>query len=418
MEKFIIQGEVPLKGKIRVKGAKNSALPLMAGCLLTEGKSYLENIPHLTDITVMMKVLEGLGAEVKREDDILEINTAKLSHHEAPYDLVKMMRASILVLGPILARFGYARVPLPGGCNIGARPINLHLEGLKKLGAEIKVKNGYIEARTKRRLKGNSIYLNLPSVGATEDLLLAASLTEGTTLINNASYSPEVIDLINFLKKMGAKIENRGGKLIKVEGVKELRPVSYSIIPDRIEAGTFIMAGIITRGEVTIEGAHIDHLKTPLAKLREMDVKMEITDNEVKIRGESVWKPMKIKTLPYPGFSTDLQPQITTLACLTQGVSAIVETIFKDRFTHISELRKMGADIERKEGMAIVKGVPLLRGTSVVASDIRGGAALILAGLAAKGVTEIHNIYHIDRGYEKIEERLSKLGANILRVEE
>jgi len=418
VEKFIIQGEVPLKGKIRVKGAKNSALPLMAGCLLTEGKSYLENIPHLTDITVMMKVLEGLGAEVKREDDILEINTAKLSHHEAPYDLVKMMRASILVLGPILARFGYARVPLPGGCNIGARPINLHLEGLKKLGAEIKVKNGYIEARTKRRLKGNSIYLNLPSVGATEDLLLAASLTEGTTLINNASYSPEVIDLINFLKKMGAKIENRGGKLIKVEGVKELRPVSYSIIPDRIEAGTFIMAGIITRGEVTIEGAHIDHLKTPLAKLREMDVKMEITDNEVKIRGESVWKPMKIKTLPYPGFSTDLQPQITTLACLTQGVSAIVETIFKDRFTHISELRKMGADIERKEGMAIVKGVPLLRGTSVVASDIRGGAALILAGLAAKGVTEIHNIYHIDRGYEKIEERLSKLGANILRVEE
>jgi len=418
VEKFIIQGEVPLKGKIRVKGAKNSALPLMAGCLLTEGKSYLENIPHLTDITVMMKVLEGLGAEVKREDDILEINTAKLSHHEAPYDLVKMMRASILVLGPILARFGYARVPLPGGCNIGARPINLHLEGLKKLGAEIKVKNGYIEARTKRRLKGNSIYLNLPSVGATEDLLLAASLTEGTTLINNASCSPEVIDLINFLKKMGAKIENRGEKLIKVEGVKELRPVSYSIIPDRIEAGTFIMAGIITRGEVTIEGAHIDHLKTPLAKLREMDIKMEITDNEVKIRGESVWKPMKIKTLPYPGFSTDLQPQITTLACLTQGVSVIVETIFKDRFTHISELRKMGADIERKEGMVIVKGVPLLRGTSVVASDIRGGAALILAGLAAKGVTEIHNIYHIDRGYEKIEERLSKLGANILRVEE
>ncbi|MEA1965205.1 MAG: UDP-N-acetylglucosamine 1-carboxyvinyltransferase [Candidatus Aerophobetes bacterium] len=417
MEKFIIRGGVPLKGKIRVKGAKNSALPLMAGCLLPEGKSRLENIPHLTDITAMAKVLEGLGAEIKREDSILEINTEKLSSYEPPSHLVKMMRASILVLGPILARFGYARVPLPGGCNIGVRPVNLHLEGLKKLGAEIKVKNGYIEAHTKRRLKGGKICLNLPSVGATENLLLAASLAEGTTLINNASCSPEVIDLINFLKKMGAEIENRGEKSIKVEGVKELRPVSYSIIPDRIEVGTFIIAGIITRGEITIEGVCMNHLRMPLEKLREMNAEMEITSSEVKIKKEeSTWKPIKIETLPYPGFPTDIQPQITTLACLAQGVSIIVETIFKDRFTHLSELRKMGADIERKEGMAIVRGVPLLQGTPVVASDIRGGAALILAGLTAKGVTEIHNISHIDRGYEKIDERLLKLGANISRM--
>ena len=418
MEKFIIQGGVPLKGKIRVQGAKNSALPLMAGCLLTKGSSRLKNIPRLTDITAMAEVLEKLGAEVKREDAVLEINTEKLSCHEAPYDLAKMLRASILILGPMLARFGYVRVPLPGGCNIGTRPVNLHLEGLKKLGAEIETKNGYIEAHAKKGLKGNNISLNLPSVGATENLLLAASLAKGITLINNASCSPEVIDLINFLKKMGAKIERIGDKLIKVEGVKELYPVIYSIIPDRIEAGTFIIAGIITRGEVTIEGIRADHLKTPLAKLREMGVNIEVSDNEVKIKKENVWKPIKIKTLPYPGFPTDIQPQITTLACLAQGVSVIVETIFKNRFTHISELRKMGADIERKKDVVLIKGASFLQGTSIVASDIRGGTALILAGLAAKGVTEVHNIYHIDRGHERIEERLSKLGANIFRMKE
>jgi len=415
--KFVIEGGVPLKGKVRISGAKNSALPLMAACLLTEGRCQLKNVPQLIDIITMKKVLEGLGGVVERENEGLKIDCTSLSNYEAPYELVRMMRASILVLGPLLARLGRARVSLPGGCAIGRRPVDLHLKGLAQMGAKIEVREGYIEAYAKRGLKGNNIYLDLPSVGATENIMLAASLARGVTVIGGASRTPEIIELAILLRKMGAKIEGVGTDSIRVEGVRGLHPASYSIIPDRIEAGTLLIAGAITRGDVVLREILPHHLGIVLAKLREMGMEIEVKDNQIRIRGNNP-HPVKIKTLPYPGFPTDLQPQMTSLACLAQGTSIITETVFEDRFAHIAELQRMGAQIERKGQMVIVKGVPFLEGTIVKASDIRGGAALVLAGLAAKGVTQICDIHHIDRGYERLEEKLSRLGARIKRVEE
>jgi len=415
--KFVIEGGVPLKGKVRISGAKNSALPLMAACLLTEGRCQLKNVPQLIDIITMKKVLEGLGGVVERENEGLKIDCTSLSNYEAPYELVRMMRASILVLGPLLARLGRARVSLPGGCAIGRRPVDLHLKGLAQMGAKIEVREGYIEAYAKRGLKGDNIYLDLPSVGATENIMLAASLARGVTVIGGASRTPEIIELAILLRKMGAKIEGVGTDSIRVEGVRGLHPASYSIIPDRIEAGTLLIAGAITRGDVVLREILPHHLGIVLAKLREMGMEIEVKDNQIRIRGNNP-HPVKIKTLPYPGFPTDLQPQMTSLACLAQGTSIITETVFEDRFAHIAELQRMGAQIERKGQMVIVKGVPFLEGTIVKASDIRGGAALVLAGLAAKGVTQICDIHHIDRGYERLEEKLSRLGARIKRVEE
>ena len=417
MGKFIIEGGVPLKGKVRINGAKNSALPLMAACLLTEGRCQLKNVPQLVDIITMKKVLEGLGSVIERENEGLKIDCTSLSNYEAPYELVRMMRASILVLGPLLARLGRARVSLPGGCAIGRRPVDLHLKGLVQMGAKIEVREGYIEAYAKRGLKGDNIYLDLPSVGATENIMLAASLARGVTVIEGASRAPEIIELATFLRKMGAKIEGVGTDSIRVEGVRELHPASYSIIPDRIEAGTLLIAGAITGGEVVLKEILPHHLGIVLAKLREMGMEIEVKDNQIRILGNNP-RPVKIKTLPYPGFPTDLQPQMTSLACLAQGTSIITETVFEDRFAHIAELQRMGAQIERKGQMVIVKGVPFLEGTIVKASDIRGGAALVLAGLAARGVTQICDIHHIDRGYERLEEKLSRLGARIKRVEE
>lgn len=417
MGKFIIEGGVPLKGKVRISGAKNSALPLMAACLLTEGRCQLKNVPQLVDIITMKKVLEGLGSVIERENEGLKIDCTSLSNYEAPYELVRMMRASILVLGPLLARLGRARVSLPGGCAIGRRPVDLHLKGLVQMGAKIEVREGYIEAYAKRGLKGDNIYLDLPSVGATENIMLAASLARGVTVIEGASRAPEIIELATFLRKMGAKIEGVGTDSIRVEGVRELHPASYSIIPDRIEAGTLLIAGAITGGEVVLKEILPHHLGIVLAKLREMGMEIEVKDDQIRILGNNP-HPVKIKTLPYPGFPTDLQPQMTSLACLAQGTSIITETVFEDRFAHIAELQRMGAQIERKGQMVIVKGVPFLEGTIVKASDIRGGAALVLAGLAARGVTQICDIHHIDRGYERLEEKLSRLGARIKRVEE
>ncbi|MCD6082935.1 UDP-N-acetylglucosamine 1-carboxyvinyltransferase [Candidatus Aerophobetes bacterium] len=417
MGKFIIEGGVPLKGKVRISGAKNSALPLMAACLLTEGRCQLKNVPQLVDIITMKKVLEGLGSVIERENEGLKIDCTSLSNYEAPYELVRMMRASILVLGPLLARLGRARVSLPGGCAIGRRPVDLHLKGLVQMGARIEVREGYIEAYAKRGLKGDNIYLDLPSVGATENIMLAASLARGVTVIEGASRAPEIIELATFLRKMGAKIEGVGTDSIRVEGVRELHPASYSIIPDRIEAGTLLIAGAITGGEVVLKEILPHHLGIVLAKLREMGMEIEVKDDQIRILGNNP-HPVKIKTLPYPGFPTDLQPQMTSLACLAQGTSIITETVFEDRFAHIAELQRMGAQIERKGQMVIVKGVPFLEGTIVKASDIRGGAALVLAGLAARGVTQICDIHHIDRGYERLEEKLSRLGARIKRVEE
>jgi len=418
MDKFVIEGGTPLRGKVKVSGAKNAALPLMVACLLTEGKCQLENIPHLADITTMKRILEGLGVKIEGKNGILEINSVPLFKYEAPYDLVRMMRASILLLGPLLARLRYARISLPGGCNIGRRPIDLHLKGLSQMGAQIEVKGNYIEARARKGLKGENIYLDLPSVGATENIMLAASLAKGKTIIKGASRAPEIVDLANLLRKMGGKIKGAGTNLIEIEGVRELHPVKYSIIPDRIEAGTLLIAGAITKGDVTVEEARFDHLKIFLEKLNEMKIEVDVMKNALRVNGGDTFRPVNIKTLPYPGFPTDLQPQLTALACLVQGTSTIIETIFETRFAHISELQRMGAQVVEKESKVLIKGVPLLKGTTVKAFDIRGGAALVLAGLAAEGKTEVLCIHHIDRGYEKLEEKLSKLGAKIKRVKE
>ncbi len=418
MDKFVIEGGFPLKGKLKVNGAKNAALPLMAGCLLTEGISRLENVPSLIDILTMSQVLEGLGVKVRRKNRTLEIDTTHLSYYEAPYKPVKLLRASTLILGPLLARLGHARVCLPGGCNIGRRPVDLHIKGLRQLGARIEVNNGYIEAHTKGNLQGSSIYLNVPSVGATENLMLAASLARGITLIRNASSSPEVVDVANFLKRAGVKIEGEGTNLIKIEGVRQLNSVHHRIIPDRIEAGTLIIAAIITKGEISLEEICSNHLTSLFVKLRQMGAEIEAADRRVKVKGGNLLKPIRVETLPYPGFSTDLQPQITALACLARGTSVIRETIFENRFTHVPGLRKMGAEIKVGTSQVRTKGVSCLKGTVVRAPDIRGGAALTLAGLAAEGRTEIEGIHHLDRGYEGLEEKLSKLGANITRVED
>jgi len=416
LDKFIIKGGFPLKGELRVNGAKNATLPIMAACLLTEGKSRLENVPHLTDTITMCRVLERLGVKIERKNKTLEVDSPSLSCWETPYDLVKSMRASVLVLGPLLARCRQAKVSLPGGCNIGIRPVDLHLKGLEQLGARIEIRNGYIRAQVKENLRGNNIYLSVPSVGATENLMFAASLAKGITLIKNSSCDPEIIDVANFLKKMGAKIEGEGTGMIKIEGVKELFPVEHSMIPDRIEAGTLIMAAIITRGEVTLEQISSNHLEITLDKLRQMGAEIDVGNHRIRVKGKDTLKPIKIKTLPYPGFSTDLQPQITTLACLTQGTSVITETIFENRFTHVSGLQKMGAQIKKEKSRVEVKGISSFHQASVAAPDIRGGAALILAGLAARGITEVKKIWHVDRGYEKLEEKLSKLGARIERI--
>ena len=416
MEKFIINGGFPLKGKLRVDGAKNATLPILAACLLTEGKCRLENVPCLTDIVTMCRVLEELGLEVKREDKTVEIDSASLSCWETPFDLVKLMRASILLLGPLLARYRRASVSLPGGCSIGARPVDLHLEGLRQLGASIEVKNGCIEARVKENLRGTNIYLDVPSVGATENIMFAATLAKGTTLIKNPSCDPEVIDVVNFLRKMGAHIQGEGTDILRIDGVKELSPANHSVIPDRIQAGTLLMAGVITRGEVILEGISPNYLGIILDKLRQMGAKVDEDDCTVRVRGDGTLGPIGVKTLPYPGFSTDLQPQITALVCLAKGTSTITETIFESRFTHIAGLKKMGAQIKRQKAKVGVDGVSSLRPASVTAPDIRGGAALVLGALAAEGISEIKEINHVDRGYEKLEEKLSQLGARIERM--
>jgi len=416
LDKFVIKGGFPLKGKLRVNGAKNATLPILAACLLTEGKSHLENVPCLTDIVTMCRVLEELGVKAERENKTVEVDSVSLPCWETPYDLVKLMRASILFLGPLLARCRRARVSLPGGCNIGARPVDLHLEGLKQLGASIEVRNGYIEARVKKNLRGANIYLDVPSVGATENIMFAATLAKGTTLIKNPSCDPEVIDVANFLKKMGAHIKGEGTDIVRIDGVKELFPASHSVIPDRIEAGTLLMAAVITKGEVILEGISPNYLRIILDKLRQMGAEIDVDNYTIRVKGDDVLKPIGIKTLPYPGFSTDLQPQITTVVCLAKGTSTITETIFESRFTHIAGLKKMGAQIKREKAKVEVNGVSSLRRASVTAPDIRGGAALILAGLAAEGISEVKEINHVDRGYEKLEEKLSKLGARIERM--
>lgn len=415
MARFIIRGGEKLEGEVSISGAKNSALPIMAATLLSGGECIIENIPGLWDVRTMSFVLRTLGARVEEEKNTLKITPPRFLHYEAPYELVKTMRASVLVLGPLISRLKKAKVSLPGGCAIGVRPINLHLKGLVKLGADIEIKGGYVEARTSG-LRGARIYLDAPSVGATENLMMAAALARGVTHIENAAKEPEIIDLANFLNKMGARIKNAGSDVIEITGVQSLKGINHRIISDRIEAGTFMIGAAITGGEVMIKNAETSYLEAIITKLKEIGAEVSSDKKVIYVRGNRKFRSVEITTMPYPGFPTDLQPQIMSLTTICRGTSVMTETIFENRFIHVGELQRMGADIEVKGNKAFIRGVPGLNGASVMASDIRAGAALVIAGLAAHAETKISRIYHIDRGYEEIEKKLQILGAKIKRV--
>lgn len=416
--KFIITGGKRLEGSVKISGAKNSALSIMAATLLTKDVCILRNIPHLTDVDTMIAVIRKLGIKVEwKEDNTLYIDSDYFNNYEAPYELVKKMRASILVMGPLLARLHKAKISLPGGCAIGARPVDFHIKGFETLGAQVEVEKGYIKAEV-NKLRGGDIYLERPSLGATENIMMAASLSEGVTKIENAAKDPEVVELGNFLIKMGAKIEGLGTDLIKINGVKKLNGVDYNIIPDRIEAGTYMIAAAITSGDILIEKIDPLLLKPLIVKLEEAGVKIKQEKDLIEVIGPNSINAVDIKTLPYPGFPTDIQPQFMALSCVAKGTSVITETVFENRFAHTGDLIRMGADIKVEGRSAIIKGVKKLSAAPVMASDLRGGAALILAGLVADGTTELSRIYHLDRGYVNLEKKLTALGADIHRVEE
>ncbi|OGD16525.1 UDP-N-acetylglucosamine 1-carboxyvinyltransferase [Candidatus Atribacteria bacterium RBG_19FT_COMBO_35_14] len=417
-EKLIISGGKRLQGTVKIDGAKNSSLSIMAATLLTKDVCILRNVPRLTDVETMSDVIRKLGVKVEwKEENSLYIDSDDFNNYEAPYELVKMMRASILVMGPLLARLKRAKISLPGGCAIGARPVDYHLKGFEALGAQVEVEKGYIEAKV-NTLKGVEIYLDFPSLGATENIMMAACLAEGVTTIENAAKDPEVMELGHFLNKMGAKVNGLGTDLIKIEGVKKLHGIDYAIIPDRIEAGTYMIAAAITGGNILIEKADPLLLKPLIVKLEEAGVRIELEKNLIKVIGLDRVKAVDIKTLPFPGFPTDMQPQFMALCCVARGTSVVTETVFEKRFAHIGDLIRMGADIKVEGRSAIIKGVKTLSAAPVMASDLRGGAALILAGLIAEGTTELSRIYHLDRGYAKLEEKLNSLGADIKRVKE
>lgn len=417
MEKIVIRGGNRLKGDVQVSGAKNSALPLLFATLLAPGVHRVSNVPQLRDITTVEKVLSILGAHVIRDGDVFSVDANAIESIEAPYDLVRTMRASVLVLGPLLARLGHARVSLPGGCAIGARPINLHLKGLEALGAKISLDHGYIEARAKR-LRGARIYLDTPTVGGTENLMMAAALARGTTLLENAAREPEIVELAEALNKMGGKVDGAGSDTITIEGVDELKPLIHSVMPDRIEAGTFMIAAAITRGDVRVIGALPHHQEALIAKLREAGAELIEEAGAIRVKGPRKILPVDIKTRPHPGFPTDMQAQFMALMALAGGSSVISENVFENRFMHVCELQRMGADITIEGHAATVKGVKSLCGAPVMATDLRASASLILAGLAADNTTEVSRIYHLDRGYERIETKLKALGADIERVKE
>ena len=417
MDKFIINGGKKLSGKVEISGAKNAILPIMTATLLAKGKSVLHNVPHLNDIKMMSHVLRVIGARVDYHDGILEIDATHASYIEAPYELVSKMRASIYVLAPLLARFGQSKVSFPGGCAIGTRPVDLHLMAMEKLGAAIDIEHGYIIAKAKK-LTGSKIHFPKTSVGATANTLMAAVLAKGETNIYGAASEPDISSLIDFLNKMGARIQGKGTKHLKIIGVKKLEPAEMTMMPDRIEAGTFLIAGAITKSDITISKCESSHLDALLEKLRAAGADFEIHNNEIKIISSKHIKSVDMTTEPYPGYPTDLQAQFMALMSLADGESVITETIFPDRFMHVAELNRLDADIKVDKNVATVKGVKSLSGAQVMATDLRASATLVLAGLAAQGQTEVSRIYHIDRGYDKIEEKLRKLGADIKRVKE
>jgi UDP-N-acetylglucosamine 1-carboxyvinyltransferase len=417
LEKIIIHGGKRLKGEVRISGAKNSALPLLFATLLAPGVHQLGNVPDLRDITTAEKLLSVLGAGIVRTGDRFAIDSGQIRSVEAPYDLVRTMRASVLALGPLLARLGHARVSLPGGCAIGARPINLHLKGLEAMGARIELDHGYVEARAKR-LQGARIYLDIPTVGGTENLMMAATLAKGTTVLENAACEPEIVDLAEALIGMGARISGAGSDRVVIEGVEELRPMDFSVMPDRIEAGTFMVAAAITRGDVKVVGIRTGHLEALVSKLRDAGAEVIEVEDGLRVKGSRHIHSVNIKTQPHPGFPTDMQAQFMALMTLGEGTSVITENVFENRFMHVCELQRMGADIVIEGSTATVRGVKTLHGAPVMATDLRASASLVLAGLAAENTTEVARIYHLDRGYERLEEKFRLLGAEIERVRE
>jgi len=415
LDKLIIHGGRRLAGEVTVSGAKNAALPLLFATLLAPGPHRIGNLPRLRDISTAERLLAELGAEVDSSNGSVQVTTEQINSMEAPYELVRTMRASVLVLGPLLARYGRARVSLPGGCAIGARPINLHLKGLEAMGAEIRLDHGYVEASA-TRLQGARIYLDIPTVGGTENLMMAATLARGVTVLENAAREPEILDLANALQGMGARIEGAGTDTIVIEGVDELAPMDYRVMPDRIEAGTFLVAAAMTGGRVGVMGSRSEHMEALLSKLEEAGAAVATDAQTLWVSGPEEIKSVNIKTQPHPGFPTDMQAQFMALMSLGKGTSMITEAVFENRFMHVCELQRMGADISIEGHTATVKGVAGLLGAPVMATDLRASASLVLAGLAADNTTEISRIYHLDRGYEKLEEKFRSLGADIERV--
>lgn len=415
---IIVKESPPLKGSVRISGSKNAVLPIIAATLLAEGTSVIKGVPNLKDVQVMSELLRYLGAKVSIQGETLTIDASDIKQLEAPYNLVNKMRASFLVMGSLLSRFSKAKISMPGGCAIGSRPIDLHLKGFKALGAKIDSEHGYIEAAVETELVGDKIYLDFPSVGATENIMMASVYAKGVTVIENAAEEPEIVDLANYLNNMGAKVRGAGTNTIRITGVEKLRAIEYTVIPDRIEAGTYMVAAAATRGDILIENVITDHIKPAMAKLTEVGCVIEEFDNSIRVIGPDVIRGTTIKTLPHPGFPTDLQSLFMALLCLSDGKSTVTETVFENRFMNVPELMRMGANIEINGKSAFVQGVPHLTGSEVVATDLRAGAALIISGLVAKGETKVKNIYHIDRGYVDIVGKMSNLGANIYRVEE
>lgn len=417
MEKFIIEGGTRLSGEVTISGAKNAALPILLASLLADEPVEIQNVPRLQDVITSLKLLEKLGIPTERTGDAsYRINPSASHDHVAPYELVKTMRASVLVLGPLLAKCREAEVSLPGGCAIGARPVNLHIEGLQQMGAEIVVAEGYIKAKAPEGLKGALIIMDMVSVTGTENLMAAATLAEGETVIENAAREPEVIDLANFLNKLGAKITGAGTDTIKIQGVKRLHGGEYSVLSDRIETGTFLVAALATRGEIVCKNADPKQLDAVLKKLREAGAEVTTTENSITLKSSGAPRSVNIVTAPHPAFPTDMQAQFTALNAIAEGTGWVRETIFENRFMHVPELKRMGADIDLEGNTAICRGAAQLSGAQVMCTDLRASASLVIAGLVAQGKTEVERIYHIDRGYERIEAKLSALGANIQRV--
>ncbi|MBQ1793769.1 MAG: UDP-N-acetylglucosamine 1-carboxyvinyltransferase [Peptostreptococcaceae bacterium] len=417
MAKIIVRKSNPLVGKVKIDGAKNAVLPIIAATLLAEGKSVLKGVPDLKDVHVISDLLRHLGAEVEYKDGNLTVDASNITTCEAPYELVRKMRASFLVMGPLLARFNKTKISMPGGCAIGTRPIDLHLKGFKALGANVIIDHGFVEANTEK-LVGSKLYLDFPSVGATENIMLAASLAEGTTIIENAAEEPEIVDLANFLNEMGADVKGAGTNTIKIKGVKSLKGAEHNVIPDRIEAATYMVAAAMTKGDITIENVIMEHLKPVTAKLIEAGCEVIEMENAVRVIGPEVLKSVDIKTLPHPGFPTDVQAQFMAMDVVANGTGVVIETVFENRFMHVAEFNRMGANIKIEGRSAIVTGVDKLYGSKVKATDLRAGAALILCGLIAEGETEIGDIYHIQRGYVDIDKKITALGGNIEIIED